>query len=78
MTELEAGRAETLAPVRSGVALQRYRDVLIALIAFAVLASLPLFTGSSTSRSQLLASSIGAPDRSGSFPANQLPGVQAW
>jgi len=46
MTELEAGRAETLAPVRSGVALQRYRDVLIALVAFAVLASLPLFTGS--------------------------------
>ncbi|MGY4374337.1 ABC-type branched-subunit amino acid transport system permease subunit [Bradyrhizobium sp. i1.3.6] len=46
MTELEAGRAETLAPVRSGAALQRYRDVLIALVAFAVLASLPLFTGS--------------------------------
>ena len=46
MTELEAGRAERLAPARSGVALQRYRDVLIALIAFAVLASLPLFTGS--------------------------------
>jgi len=46
MTELEAGRAETLAPVRSGVVFQRYRDVLIAVIAFAVLASLPLFTGS--------------------------------
>ncbi|MEY9576884.1 ABC-type branched-subunit amino acid transport system permease subunit [Bradyrhizobium diazoefficiens] len=46
MTELEAGRAQTLAPVRSGAALHRYRDVLIALIAFAVLASLPLFTGS--------------------------------
>jgi len=46
MTELEAGRAETLVPVRSGAALQRYRDVLIAVIAFAVLASLPLFTGS--------------------------------
>jgi branched-chain amino acid transport system permease protein len=38
MTELEAGRAQTLAPVRSGAALHRYRDVLIALIAFAVLA----------------------------------------
>lgn len=46
MTELGAGRAETLAPVRSGVAFHRYRDVLIAVIAFAVLASLPLFTGS--------------------------------
>lgn len=46
MTELEAGRAQTLAPVRNGTALHRYRDVLIALIAFAVLASLPLFTGS--------------------------------
>ncbi|MET4196300.1 branched-chain amino acid ABC transporter permease [Bradyrhizobium sp. LA6.12] len=46
MTELEAGRAETLAPVRSGAAFLRYRDVLIAVIAFAVLASLPLLTGS--------------------------------
>lgn len=46
MTELEAGRAERLAPARSGVALQRYRDVLIALIAFAILASLPLLSGS--------------------------------
>ncbi|MBB4392250.1 MULTISPECIES: branched-chain amino acid ABC transporter permease [unclassified Bradyrhizobium] len=46
MTELEAGRAQGLAPVRGGSVLQRYRDVLIALIAFAVLASLPLLTGS--------------------------------
>jgi branched-chain amino acid transport system permease protein len=46
MTELEAGRAQTLAPARSGAALHRYRDVLIALLAFAVLASLPLLTGS--------------------------------
>lgn len=46
MTELEAGRAETLAPVRSGAGLHRYRDVLIALVAFAVLASLPLLSGS--------------------------------
>lgn len=46
MSELEAGRAQTLAPVRSSAALQRYRDVLIALLAFAVLASLPLFTDS--------------------------------
>ncbi len=46
MTELEAGRAERLAPARSGAALQRYRDVLIALIAFAVLACLPLLSGS--------------------------------
>ncbi|OKO85750.1 ABC transporter permease [Bradyrhizobium sp. NAS80.1] len=46
MTELEAGRAQRLAPVRSGAALQRYRDVLIALIAFAVLACLPLLSGS--------------------------------
>jgi branched-chain amino acid transport system permease protein len=46
MTELEAGRAQTLAPVRSGAALHRYRDILIALLAFAVLASLPLLTGS--------------------------------
>ncbi|MGY4486951.1 branched-chain amino acid transport system permease protein [Bradyrhizobium sp. LM3.2] len=46
MTELEAGRARTLVPARNGAVLQRYRDVLIALIAFAVLASLPLFTGS--------------------------------
>lgn len=46
MTELEAGRAGTLAPVHGGAALGRYRDILIALIAFAVLASLPLFTGS--------------------------------
>ncbi|MBR0773342.1 branched-chain amino acid ABC transporter permease [Bradyrhizobium diazoefficiens] len=46
MTELEAGGAERLAPVRNGTALHRYRDVLIALIAFAVLASLPLLTGS--------------------------------
>lgn len=46
MTELEAGRAQALAPARSGAALQRYRDVLIALIAFAVLASLPLLTDS--------------------------------
>jgi len=46
MTELEAGRAQTLAPARSGAALQRYRDVLIALLVFAVLASLPLLTGS--------------------------------
>ncbi|AMA57322.1 MULTISPECIES: branched-chain amino acid ABC transporter permease [unclassified Bradyrhizobium] len=46
MTELEAGRAQTLVPVRSGPALGRYRDVLIALIAFAVLASLPLLSGS--------------------------------
>ncbi|MGY3037211.1 branched-chain amino acid transport system permease protein [Bradyrhizobium sp. USDA 4354] len=46
MTEIEAGRAQTLVPVRSGAVLRRYRDVLIALIAFAVLASLPLFTGS--------------------------------
>ncbi|WP_340669398.1 branched-chain amino acid ABC transporter permease [Bradyrhizobium ottawaense] len=46
MTELEAGHAQGLAPVRGGSVLQRYRDVLIALIAFAVLASLPLLTGS--------------------------------
>jgi len=46
MTELEAGRAETLAPVRDGAALHRYRDVLIALVAFAVLACLPLLSGS--------------------------------
>ena len=46
MTELEAGRAQTLAPVRGGAALYRYRDILIALIAFAVLASLPLLSGS--------------------------------
>jgi branched-chain amino acid transport system permease protein len=46
MTELEAGRAQTLAPVRSGAALQRYRDVLIALLVFTLLASLPLLTGS--------------------------------
>jgi branched-chain amino acid transport system permease protein len=46
MTELEAGRAQALAPVRNGAGLQRYRDVLIALIAFAVLASLPLLSGS--------------------------------
>ncbi|MHC4044147.1 branched-chain amino acid ABC transporter permease [Bradyrhizobium sp. 23AC] len=46
MTELEAGRAQGLAPVRGGSVLQRYRDVLIALVAFAVLASLPLLTGS--------------------------------
>jgi branched-chain amino acid transport system permease protein len=46
MTELEAGGAERLAPVRNGTVLRRYRDVLIALIAFAVLASLPLLTGS--------------------------------
>ncbi|MBR0985437.1 branched-chain amino acid ABC transporter permease [Bradyrhizobium liaoningense] len=46
MTELEAGRAQGLAPVRGGSVLQRYRDVLIALIAFAVLASLPLLSGS--------------------------------
>ena len=46
MTELEAGRAQGLAPVRGGSVLQRYRDVLIALIAFAVLASLPLLKGS--------------------------------
>lgn len=46
MTELEAGRAESSVPVRGGVALGRYRDILIALIAFAVLASLPLLTGS--------------------------------
>ena len=46
MTELEAGRAARLAPVRSGAGLHRYRDVLIALIAFAVLASLPLLSGS--------------------------------
>ena len=46
MTELEAGGARALAPVRSGAVLQRYRDVLIALIAFAVLASLPLLSGS--------------------------------
>jgi branched-chain amino acid transport system permease protein len=46
MTQLEAGRAERLAPARSGAAVQRYRDVLIALIAFAVLASLPLLSGS--------------------------------
>ena len=46
MTELEAGRARTLVPMRSGAAFRRYREVLIALIAFAVLASLPLFTGS--------------------------------
>ncbi|MEY9192922.1 branched-chain amino acid transport system permease protein [Bradyrhizobium ottawaense] len=46
MTELEAGHAQGLAPVRGGSVLQRYRDVLIALVAFAVLASLPLLTGS--------------------------------
>ncbi|MBB4379079.1 branched-chain amino acid transport system permease protein [Bradyrhizobium sp. CIR48] len=46
MTELEAGRAQGLAPVRGGSVLQRYRDVLIALVAFAVLASVPLLTGS--------------------------------
>ena len=46
MTELEAGRAERLVPVRGGIALGRYRDVLIALLAFTVLASLPLLTGS--------------------------------
>ncbi|MFX8285704.1 hypothetical protein ABTL53_19370, partial [Acinetobacter baumannii] len=46
MTELEAGRAESLSPVCSGAVLHRYRDVLIALIAFAVLASVPMFTGS--------------------------------
>ncbi|MBR0971095.1 MULTISPECIES: branched-chain amino acid ABC transporter permease [Bradyrhizobium] len=46
MTELEAGRTRTLVPVRGDAGLQRYRDVLIALVAFAVLASLPLFTGS--------------------------------
>ncbi|MCS3725023.1 branched-chain amino acid ABC transporter permease [Bradyrhizobium betae] len=46
MTELEAGRAETLVPARDGAALHRYRDVLIALVAFAVLASLPLLSGS--------------------------------
>jgi len=46
MTELEAGRAETLVPARSAAAFARYRDVLIAVIAFAVLASLPLLTES--------------------------------
>jgi branched-chain amino acid transport system permease protein len=46
MTELEAGGAQTLAPASGGAALHRYRDVLVALIAFAVLASLPLLTGS--------------------------------
>jgi branched-chain amino acid transport system permease protein len=46
MTELEAGRAQSLTPASGSAVFQRYRDVLIALIAFAVLASLPLFTGS--------------------------------
>ncbi|OKO78422.1 branched-chain amino acid ABC transporter permease [Bradyrhizobium sp. AS23.2] len=46
MTELEAGRAERLAPASGSAAFQRYRDVLIALIAFAVLACLPLLSGS--------------------------------
>jgi branched-chain amino acid transport system permease protein len=49
MTELQAGRSgETLSAPRAeaGSQLRRYRDPLIALLAFAVLASLPLFFGS--------------------------------
>ncbi|HZC98146.1 MAG TPA: branched-chain amino acid ABC transporter permease, partial [Bradyrhizobium sp.] len=49
MTELQAGRsAEPLSVPRIEVRSQRlrYLDVLIALVAFAVLASLPLFFGS--------------------------------
>src|SRR3569623_1614537 len=48
MTGLEVGRATTLTPPREtgGAWRARYFDVLVALIAFVVLASLPLFTGS--------------------------------
>jgi branched-chain amino acid transport system permease protein len=48
MTELQAGRTGPLSVSRGGAQSlrSRYRDVLIALAAFIVLASLPLFTGS--------------------------------
>jgi branched-chain amino acid transport system permease protein len=48
MTELQAGRTGPLSVSRGGAQSlrSRYRDVLIALVAFIVLASLPLFTGS--------------------------------
>ncbi|MGY4361364.1 hypothetical protein ACVW0J_007857 [Bradyrhizobium sp. i1.7.7] len=72
MTELEAGRAETLAPVRSGAALQRYRDVLIALVAFAVLASLPLFTGSKALLDFVIRCSAYRPVRDLAEPAGRL------
>jgi branched-chain amino acid transport system permease protein len=47
MTELEAGRAATLTPRKTAAAWRaRYLDLLVALIAFVVLASLPLLSGS--------------------------------
>lgn len=48
MTEVQAGRggALGLAPAGTQSVRSRYRDLLIALIAFIVLAALPLFTGS--------------------------------
>ncbi len=46
MTELQAGQgAQTLVPPRIDARPQRYRDVLIALIAFALLALLPMLFG---------------------------------
>ena len=47
MSELQAGQgAETLSVSRAEAKSQRYRDVLIALVAFVVLALLPMLTGS--------------------------------
>ena len=46
MTELQAGQAAAVPRIEATSQRARYRDVLIALIAFAVLASLPLFFGS--------------------------------
>lgn len=46
MTELQAGQAATASRIDAGSQRARYRDALIALLAFAVLAVLPLFFGS--------------------------------
>ena len=49
MSELQAEQgAQTLSVSRTDAKSHRYRDVLIALIAFAVLALLPMLTGSNS------------------------------